>query len=337
MRRPAFTLIELLVVIAIITILASLVLPGLVGARRTAQSTVGVANLRSMLAVHIAYTTDHRGVLFNPFASYRSQGQSEWRIPLDDGGDLNGRTHVTFGYRDDSRYIGEGFMPYWYSYMGIRSPGGGLAVDAGFSPADGDTVREFRTKSSILSEGVFPGSFYYSPTMYKDPAFYSFTRWETCPSPFGPMFRGNFCHGIPSTLASFNSIDMVASPSAKVMLFERADFMQRQRVEIRADSSAVRPLHPAWNNPRAKPHVATCDGSVSKADVEDLTRRAAEAVTDDPALAFLPVDLIEAPNQFTAIPANGGADLDAPVPADGLYPMFFAATREGIRGRDLPR
>jgi prepilin-type N-terminal cleavage/methylation domain-containing protein len=62
MRRPAFTLIELLVVIAIITILASLVLPGLVGARRTAQSTVGIANLRAMLAVHIAYTTDHYGV-----------------------------------------------------------------------------------------------------------------------------------------------------------------------------------------------------------------------------------------------------------------------------------
>lgn len=59
--------------IAIITILASLILPGLVGARRTAQSTVGTANLRSMLAIHSGTTTDHRGVFFNPFASNRSR------------------------------------------------------------------------------------------------------------------------------------------------------------------------------------------------------------------------------------------------------------------------
>jgi len=62
-RLGALTLIEVLVVIAIISLLASLLLPGLWSARQQARAVVCRSNLQQIVMSNIYYSQDHKGTL----------------------------------------------------------------------------------------------------------------------------------------------------------------------------------------------------------------------------------------------------------------------------------
>ncbi|MBI4660961.1 MAG: type II secretion system protein, partial [Verrucomicrobia bacterium] len=67
--RSAFTLLELLVVIAVITILASLLLPGLAQAKEKARRIQCLNNLRTLGQVCHLYAMDHEDRLPNRYPS----------------------------------------------------------------------------------------------------------------------------------------------------------------------------------------------------------------------------------------------------------------------------
>ena len=65
-RRAAFTLVELLVVIGIIAILIAMLMPALQSAKRQANSTACMANLRTNYAFMLMYANDNRGWFVPP-------------------------------------------------------------------------------------------------------------------------------------------------------------------------------------------------------------------------------------------------------------------------------
>lgn len=86
-QRPGFTLIELLVVIAIISILASMMLPGLGRAKEQAKMATCLNNLRQLGITMRLYVDDH-GFHYPP-TSTREPGdvQDKWLMQTIGGGD----------------------------------------------------------------------------------------------------------------------------------------------------------------------------------------------------------------------------------------------------------
>ena len=83
--RRGFTLIELLVVIAVIALLIGILLPALGAARRTAQATVCLSNMRQLSLSQAMYADDNDGRFADaglPHGQAAANFQSSWLVQL---------------------------------------------------------------------------------------------------------------------------------------------------------------------------------------------------------------------------------------------------------------
>jgi hypothetical protein len=124
-----------------------------------------------------------------------------------------------------------------------------------------------------------------------------------------------------------NHLGEVIYPSAKVMVWERMDFRQDARL---SRTNQPEPFPPQWNNPAAKVHAMTTDGSVTKVATAELIELAnsSDTPTRD---TFRPSGLFS-----IGTAAMAGWELNE----DGIElnrAAFFWGTRKGIRGRDIRR
>lgn len=301
-RRSAFTLIELLISVLIIGLLVGLLIPALGQARRSARATVGAANLRSLNGVMNAYLNDFREIYLTPFRD---------RDPAQSGGtywfDAVAPNDPTLYWRFQSADPESGtdaFMYFWYSFLSVYD-GKPRFREEQISPDDAGIRTQANTLPELWNDPslLWPSSYVYSPVFWSDSARY-----------LGPW--------LPTDARSIaaNSQANVRSPAGKVVLFQRADFVNSRAGELLV----------SWNSPKANTWVATADGSCSRVRIRDLMAAA------DRDHAMLPVELDRTFDSMPVMRSHGPLVPEFDV-EEGGFPAFFKSTRFGIAGRDLQR
>lgn len=322
--RRGFTIIELLVVIAIIAVLMGILLPSIGMARRTAQATVGNANMRTGGQVLLMFVGDQRDAFPNPFGNGLPQ-ETPGQIDYNDALSLNKNYHWNFNMHPNApEMTTEVFAAYWYSYLAEWRDVSTRMSEEQFSPADAtlqSALRDFRSHSTYSQiDTLWPSSFFLSPTVWSDTARYS----------------GNQRGAMTPEMVRTQMLSSITYTESKVLLFERMDFRQRDRAVIMPNGTRVDGMPPAWNNIRSKTAVMLSDGSVRRVDMSDLYELAAR---DE---AYAPCGDVASPDELALMadrcPCNEGRitePLIRPGLSDGEYPAFFWATRNGVKGRDL--
>jgi len=307
------------VVIAIISTLMAILLPSLALARRQAQATVGAANLRSLSQVMFVYTNDNADCFLNPFRASWPDGTPGSPVWTDL---VSGREPgMLWDFSSvDPRWNTEFFAYYWYSWL-AEYDGGSRIRDEQFSPADPNIkgMKADLASNQETREGwmLWPSSFLYSPTFWLSASrYHSGSRDAVTPD-----------------MLHTSSTASVSVPSAKIMLWERADYHQASRIEINNGQGNRVNRPPAWNNIRARPWVALADGSCTEVSMSELSIAAGNDASLIPGGSMGAVDgpTLLAPKDKQNFPIGG--DLTA----DGDYPLFFWATNQGVSGRDINR
>jgi prepilin-type N-terminal cleavage/methylation domain-containing protein len=343
-RAPrAFTLIELLVVIAIIALLVGILLPALAKARAAARSAVSLSNLRQLGTCLAAYAGDTRDSLVNPFDKdnrTRFPG-TEWYDVIEPWS-INGPSIWYWRFDDPSR-ASEMFGAHWASLMTNYLEANQMHSKIVVSPADAPAVARYQRSVAKLAAdtsagggltgSIFDTSYWASPTLWLAPERYRGSSMTPVGAADAGMWRRN-------------RLDSVASPQAKVQIFERFDFSRPTR---RGTGGGRDSLHPMFNNPESTTRFCLADGSVDSVKMASLYALAADPRTRD---EFTPSGSWGLPDVWLGDPdASSPSARRYEMAKDGLengdgtasgtrynlYPSFFWATRNGVKGRDINR
>jgi len=331
LKRKGFTLIELLVVIAIIALLLGLLLPALGKARFTAQAVKSKANLRSMGQLQMLYAGEFRDSYINPFNTTKTNGA--WATARKPG--LRGNYEFT----GPQQWYSEMYAFHWYSLVGGWLKNGDYASEVQFAPADKFILDRFQDLSIDdpnfnLSNSIWDCSYVLSPTVWFSPKRY---KDDIRPNP-----RRN--NG-PASFARRNKVTETSFPSSKVIMWERFDWSQSTRRVTNTFGTqtidfGVEEGHPQWNNPGAIPAVLTADGSVVSFKMTDAARLA-DSNNERVVREFTPTDMWNPPTSLFLDyrMSEDGFELGSNTAGfgGGLYPAYFWATRDGIKGRDIVR
>jgi prepilin-type N-terminal cleavage/methylation domain-containing protein len=329
-RRAGFTLIELLVVIAIIALLIGILLPALSCARAAARSAVSASNLRSLNTVIHAYAAEVKDSFPNPFdtsSDYIGTIAGNWY-------DAAVPTRPGYVWRfDDPGYFSEMFSAHWASLMMNYIEEGQLRNKVAFAPNDTAVLNRFNNNLAAgadIGSFLWDGSYWLSPTFWFKSTRYSSALRQPVAANGNQWAR--------------NRMEQVASPQAKVMLWERFDTQQCKPSRRSSLSGGARVnFAPMWNNPDAAPRVGLVDGSVDTirmARLHDLIRTGQPQQQID---AFTPSGVWGIPDTILGDPANLQSyglkfdNLENGQNGTTAWPAFFWATRGGIKGRDINR